>query len=222
MVYSFHYLRAIMQTKKRCITILSCLVAGSVLALFSGCSETRYDNTVLTYRNHDSTAVNGSVTKHYTIGQDSAATAEYNYRTGSRPPITKAPESSAGADTAAGSGQKSTRHFVTLDATDVLFEFDKAVIRKQYYSELDKWASFFTNNPSVTADIYGHADSTGPKKYNQGLSERRAKAICNYLVGQGIGAERLHPVGFGETQPIAPNTTKEGRQKNRRVELNLK
>lgn len=110
---------------------------------------------------------------------------------------------------------------LVIEVTDVLFEFDKWVIKEPFLPELNKWVDYFQNNPQVTADIYGHTDSTGPNKYNQKLSERRAQAVINYLVGNGIAPDRLTARGFGESQPAASNKTKAGRQKNRRVELNL-
>ena len=110
---------------------------------------------------------------------------------------------------------------IIIEASDVLFDFDKSVIKAAYYGELDRWVDFFQDNPEITAEIYGHADSTGPTVYNQKLSERRAKAVVDYLVGKGVDSSRLSPVGFGETKPIAPNATPEGRQKNRRVEVNF-
>lgn len=108
---------------------------------------------------------------------------------------------------------------VLLEISDVLFDFDKAIIKERYVPELDKWVEYFKNNPDQTANIYGHTDSTGPEKYNQGLSERRAKAVVKYLVDHGVEPERLTAQGFGETEPVAGNDTREGRQKNRRVEM---
>ena len=110
---------------------------------------------------------------------------------------------------------------IVIAVADVLFEFDKWVIKKPFLPELDKWVGYFKNNPLVTAEIYGHTDSTGPIKYNQKLSEKRAQAVINYLVKNGVAPDRLTARGFGESQPTASNKTKAGRQKNRRVELNF-
>ncbi|MBY0425918.1 MAG: OmpA family protein, partial [Cytophagales bacterium] len=65
----------------------------------------------------------------------------------------------------------------------------------------------------------GHTDSIGSAKFNQALSEKRAKAVVEYLTVNGIAADRLKGIGFGFTRPIAPNSTEEGRQKNRRTEF---
>ncbi len=109
---------------------------------------------------------------------------------------------------------------MVLEISDVLFDFDKAIIKADYVPELDKWVAFFKENPEETAQVFGHTDSTGPTTYNQGLSERRAQAVVNYMVEHGIEKDRLTAKGFGETQPRVDNDTKENRQKNRRVEMN--
>lgn len=108
---------------------------------------------------------------------------------------------------------------LVIEVDDVLFDFDKAVIKMPFIPELNRWVTYFKNNPFVSAEIYGHADSTGPAEYNQNLSERRAAAVVNYLVQHGVKPEQLTAKGLGETAPAASNETSEGRQKNRRVEL---
>jgi OOP family OmpA-OmpF porin len=105
-------------------------------------------------------------------------------------------------------------------ASDYLFDFDKSVIKKKYYSELDEVAEMIKKDPKLKIEAQGHTDSIGSDKYNMGLSMRRANAVRNYLIKKGgIAADRLTAVGFGESKPVAPNTTKEGRAQNRRVEL---
>lgn len=103
--------------------------------------------------------------------------------------------------------------------TDYLFDFDKSVVKVQYYPFLDELIPVLKNNPALRVEIQGHADSTGTNTYNQGLSERRAKAIRAYLTKKNIDASRLTAVGFGEEKPAYSNDTSEGRAKNRRVEL---
>jgi outer membrane protein OmpA-like peptidoglycan-associated protein len=70
-------------------------------------------------------------------------------------------------------------------------------------------------------DVYGHTDSTGSEQHNFDLSQRRAISVANYLGSQGVDSRRFAVTGFGETRPIASNDTKEGRAKNRRVEIQL-
>lgn len=77
-------------------------------------------------------------------------------------------------------------------------------------------------NREKKVDLEGHADWTGTEQYNQGLSERRAASVQNYLVKKGIDESRITTRGFGETKPIADNKTREGRAKNRRVEVKVR
>jgi len=77
-------------------------------------------------------------------------------------------------------------------------------------------------NTDLPVDILGHADSRGAQEFNQTLSEERALSVKKYLVRQGIDSSRMSVVGYGENKPIADNSTPEGQQKNRRVEINLK
>ena len=101
----------------------------------------------------------------------------------------------------------------------VLFDFDKYNIKPQYYNLLDEAAGVFVNNPGLRVRMEGHTDSIGTAEYNMKLSLRRANAVKDYMIKKGIAKERLSAEGFGFTQPIAPNDTKEGRALNRRVQL---
>ena len=82
--------------------------------------------------------------------------------------------------------------------------------------------AFLKENPDKKVDLEGYTDSIGSAKYNQGLSERRAVSVKTYLVKKGIDPARITGLGFGETKPIAENNTKEGRAKNRRVEIKIR
>ncbi len=109
---------------------------------------------------------------------------------------------------------------------DVLFDFDKADLRKEAAPELEKVAAVLKEYPNATARIDGHTDGKGDAAYNQKLSERRAETIRKWLEGEGVKT-RLTSKGWGKTKPVAPNTRPdgkddpEGRQKNRRVEIIL-
>ena len=104
-------------------------------------------------------------------------------------------------------------------AAVVLFDFDSDTIKSIANPMLDEAASILKKNPDLKVEIDGHTDSTGPAAYNMTLSERRAKAVMKYFVDKGVEAQRLTTKGFGSTNPAASNDTKEGRAKNRRVEL---
>jgi len=106
----------------------------------------------------------------------------------------------------------------TYDAT-VLFGFDSTDLDPQIFNMLDEAVVVLGKNPGFKVEIDGHTDSTGSADYNLGLSKRRANAVMKYFVDKGVDADRLTANGFGLTQPVADNATKEGRAKNRRVEL---
>lgn len=106
--------------------------------------------------------------------------------------------------------------------SDVLFDFDKADINPEAVSILDECVTVLKNNPKVKIQIQGHTDSRGTETYNMNLSRRRAQAVKQYFVKHGIKANMLSTAGYGLSRPVAPNTTDEGRAKNRRVELHTK
>ena len=86
---------------------------------------------------------------------------------------------------------------------------------------LDRVINFMNKNPAIKVEIDGHTDSVGSEAYNMRLSQARARAVVEYLVKHGINRDRLVAKGFGEGKPVAPNTTPEGRAKNRRVEFRI-
>lgn len=103
----------------------------------------------------------------------------------------------------------------------VQFPFDSSVVAPEYNAEIKDFAQSMKENPSQTAIISGHTDSTGNDEYNQKLSERRANTVKDAIIEEGVQAERLQAKGYGESKPIADNATKEGRQENRRVEAEI-
>ncbi len=178
--------------------------------LIAGCAasptEVRYDDRM----------------KTTTANQYEKVTAHYILRPGDRPdlkPQAKGATADCGQLIAQPAATQRADLQLVLDASDILFAFDKWVIRAEVVPELDLWADYFQHNPQVTAEIDGYTDSTGPSGYNQTLSERRAEAVMNYLIKKGVDPKRFVTRGFGETHPAASNSTAEGRQKNRRVEL---
>lgn len=101
----------------------------------------------------------------------------------------------------------------------VKFEFDSAILTVEAKQILDKVAVTLSSYPDVEVELGGHTDSIGTAGYNLGLSERRSIAVKEYLERKGISGGRMTPVGYGLTVPIADNSTAEGREENRRVEL---
>ena len=106
-------------------------------------------------------------------------------------------------------------------SSGVLFDFDKAGLRPEAGPALDSLAAFLKKYPSAKLGVSGHTDDAGSDEYNLDLSGRRAKAVCDYLLQAGIPAAQVEWKAFGESRPVADNTTEEGRQKNRRVECIL-
>jgi len=105
---------------------------------------------------------------------------------------------------------------------NVNFGFDSATVEERYFNDIEELADFLKRFDDVYVDIEGHTDSTGPETYNQTLSQRRAKAVVDLLVNQhGIAPQRLNPLGYGESQPVADNGTSDGRAQNRRVVATL-
>ena len=101
----------------------------------------------------------------------------------------------------------------------VLFDINSAKVKSEAYPMLQEAVLIMKKNPDLKVEVDGHADSTGTPAYNMTLSEKRAEAVKKYFVDQGIDPDRLTTKGFGITKPAAGNDTKEGRAKNRRVEL---
>ncbi len=104
---------------------------------------------------------------------------------------------------------------------NIYFETNKATLKPDSYEQLDQVVRFLESNESLRLEISGHTDNIGSLKYNTKLSEERARAVVNYLISKGIDPSRLESKGYAFTQPVAPNSTPEGREKNRRVEFKV-
>lgn len=105
--------------------------------------------------------------------------------------------------------------------SQVTFDVDSASVKPEFRATLNDVASTLVDYESTYIDVYGHTDSTGSDSYNQTLSERRAQSVSGYLATRGVQQARLGTRGFGETQPVAPNTDEVGRAQNRRVEIRI-
>ncbi|OUS01526.1 cell envelope biogenesis protein OmpA [Flavobacteriales bacterium 33_180_T64] len=107
-------------------------------------------------------------------------------------------------------------------ARSILFDSGKASFKSETDKVLQAMVAIFKEYPQADFSIGGHTDSVGSKSTNQALSERRANAVRDYLIANGINADRLTAAGHGEDYPIATNKTRAGRKENRRVEVKLK
>lgn len=110
---------------------------------------------------------------------------------------------------------------VSITLNNIFFDFDKSVLKSESFPELNRLVQLMNENPAMTVEIAGHTDSVGPEEYNMRLSESRAKSVSRYLSEKGIVKDRITTVFFGESKPKESNATKEGRQKNRRVEFKI-
>ena len=106
-----------------------------------------------------------------------------------------------------------------IELQGVHFDFDKATLKPEAMTVLNEAAALLQKHERVVVEVAGHTDSKGSEEYNQGLSERRANAVKDYLNSKGVRASRLTARGYGESRPVASNDTDEGRAENRRVEL---
>jgi type IX secretion system PorP/SprF family membrane protein len=107
----------------------------------------------------------------------------------------------------------------TLDK--ILFEYKKAELQPASEEQLDELVKYLRRNPALHILIQGYTDSKGSDRYNQNLSEQRAKAVEDYLTNHGVTDERLQYAGYGKQYPVADNRTEEGRAMNRRVEFTI-
>jgi len=101
------------------------------------------------------------------------------------------------------------------------FSSGKSTILPEGYAILDQVVEVLKANKDVKVEISGHTDAVGSASYNQRLSEARAQSVRQYLIEHGLDASRLVARGYGESKPIAPNTTREGRAQNRRIEFTV-
>ena len=110
---------------------------------------------------------------------------------------------------------------VTIPLNNIFFDFDKASLRSESFSELNRVVALMAERKSMTVEISGYTDNLGPDAYNMKLSERRAKSVSNYLVEIGVDSSGITTTWFGETKPVDTTNTKAGNRKNRRVEFKI-
>ena len=115
----------------------------------------------------------------------------------------------------------SVKQSITIQA-EALFDFDKSVLKPAGKKSIDDAVAKMQKVDVDVVIATGHTDSIGTDAYNQRLSERRAQTVKEYMVSKGIAAAKITTLGKGETQPVATNKTKEGRAKNRRVDIEFK
>jgi outer membrane protein OmpA-like peptidoglycan-associated protein len=114
---------------------------------------------------------------------------------------------------------RDTARGLIVNMSDVLFDFDQATLKPGAKEKLAKVSGILLAYPALRMEVEGHTDSIGTDDYNLQLSQRRADAVRDYLVSNGIATANVQAVGLGKTSPVASNDTAAGRQQNRRVEM---
>ncbi len=109
---------------------------------------------------------------------------------------------------------------LTFDS-DVLFPLNSSYLTDQAKAEIAKLVKMMSKYPQASLLIEGHTDATGEASYNQWLSEKRAASVKTHAVSLGFPAGRITTKGYGKDKPVATNSTAEGRQKNRRVDITI-
>lgn len=105
--------------------------------------------------------------------------------------------------------------------SNVLFDFDKSTITENFKPLLNLVADSLNNNDDLRATVSGHTDNIGTDSYNENLSAKRAAAAKNFLTEAGVEEDRITTVGYGSSRPVDVNTTAEGRDNNRRIEITI-
>lgn len=115
--------------------------------------------------------------------------------------------------------QREGEGIIVKFSSGILFDIDKADMKPAAKTDIDQLAVSLKNNPETNILIIGHTDNTGTAAHNMDLSKRRAESVKAYAVAAGVDPSRLSTQGKGDTEPIADNTTVDGRAQNRRVEI---
>lgn len=109
----------------------------------------------------------------------------------------------------------------TIRLNNIFFEYDKATLLSESFEELDRLVKILKDNPKMEIEIGGHTDDQGSEDYNLNLSQERVNSVVAYLIENGIKESRLTGKGYGESNPIADNSTEQGQELNRRVEFSI-
>jgi outer membrane protein OmpA-like peptidoglycan-associated protein len=198
------------------------------VARFTAPAEVEADSLVTFMAEGSSDPDGDSLTYRWDFGDGSTqsftfpnATHRYT-RAGNYPVRLTVDDGRGGSNTATGTVAVIRRIVMSEEKEQVLFDFDKADLKPAGQQIVAGVVKEMQENPQLRAHLVGHADATGSDQYNMGLSQRRAEATRNAMVRQGIAADRITVEWKGEREPIAPNDTREGRAKNRRVEITLR
>lgn len=137
------------------------------------------------------------------------------------PPVSSAPVKVDGPKTIANVDATKLKKGDVLQIQNLYFDADKYDIKNECIAPLNDVLSFLQKNPKISVEIGGHTNNRPADDFANRLSATRAQSVANWLISKGISASRIQYKGYGKTQPIAPNTTEEGRKKNQRVEIKI-
>ena len=116
---------------------------------------------------------------------------------------------------------KKLRKDISIVLPNIFFDTGKWELKETSEVELKFLLKFLRQNPNISIEVQGHTDDVGNEKDNLTLSQRRAEAVRDFLLEQGVASERLTAKGYGENQPVAGNITDEDRAQNRRTEIKI-
>lgn len=214
--------------------VITCFIAAAFTAAITGCATDEYGNRrPMTEAEKGaligaaSGAVIGALAKKDkrskgaligAVGGGLAGAAVGTYMDSQKKDLEKvlAPEVQAGAIHVAKVDQNNL--LITM-TSQTAFDFDSTEIKPGFHGTLDKMANVLVRYGKTHLTVVGHTDNVGTHQYNQALSERRSRAVADYLSAKGVIPQRLVSIGQGETSPRATNATEEGRRLNRRVEI---
>jgi OOP family OmpA-OmpF porin len=215
-----------MQALSKCTA--SILILGMSVALFA---QNEPKSVVYTDTNNNTQTIKVETAQFATNRPEACAEKKPAPVEEPKPAAAPKPEADSDGDGVVDSLDKcpDTPHGYKVDPTGcpvsvtlhLHFAFNSSVIPVSDYPEVEKLARVMKENPPAKAIIVGHTDWTGSDEYNQKLSERRSQALKDKLIANGIAADRISASGKGEKEPVATNTTREGRAQNRRIEVQL-
>ena len=133
--------------------------------------------------------------------------------------VKAAEEAAVASQEAAAASQKASDLFAALQGKVVNFDFDRSEVKSEFYSVVKMNADYLSMNASATVTIKGYCDERGTREYNLALGERRANAVKNALIAEGVSPSRINTISYGEENPIAMGQNEAAWSQNRRAEF---
>lgn len=153
------------------------------------------------------------------VGCSSTPTTETETQAESKEVMDKSVVETSVAESAPAASTDLSEKQAEVESLVVLFDFDRSEVKSQFYDVIKANAAFMMENPSANVTVSGHCDERGTREYNLALGERRANAVKSALVAEGVSAERISVISFGEDNPVAMGHNEAAWSKNRRAEF---